>query len=45
MAASFDLVGLAASLEGRDGPSPRTIATDSTGGLRVELLVGSEGRE
>jgi hypothetical protein len=43
--ASLDLVGLAACLECRGGPLPRTIATDSSGGIRVELLVRAEGRE
>ncbi len=43
-AAPVDLVGLAGSLESRGGPSPRTIATDSSGGIRVELLEGPAGR-
>ncbi len=38
--ASVDLVSLAERLEMRGGPSPRTIATDSSGRLRVELVEG-----
>jgi hypothetical protein len=45
LTAPVDLVGLAGSLRTRGGLSPRTIATDSTGGIRVELLEGAEGRE
>jgi hypothetical protein len=44
-AAPADLAGLAEGFERRGGPSPRTIATDSTGWIRVEVLEGSEGRE
>jgi hypothetical protein len=36
--APVDLVRLAEGLEGRGGPSPRTIATDPAGRLRVELV-------
>jgi hypothetical protein len=38
--APVDLIGLAEGLEGRGGPSPRTIATDPAGRLRVELVGG-----
>ncbi len=41
-AAPVDLVSLAESLEMRGGPSPRTIATDPSGRLRVELVEGYE---
>jgi hypothetical protein len=37
-AAPVDLVSLAGRLEMRRGPSPRTIATDPAGRLRVELV-------
>jgi hypothetical protein len=40
-----DLVGFAENLEPRGVPSPRTIATDSSGRVRVELLAGPAGRE
>jgi hypothetical protein len=40
--APIDLVGLAESLASREGPSPRTIATDPRGRLRVELVEESE---
>jgi hypothetical protein len=36
--APLDLAGLAESLRGRRKPSPRVIATDSRGRLRVELI-------
>ena len=42
--APVDLVGLARLLESRGGPSPRTIATDSRGRIRVELVEGPECR-
>jgi hypothetical protein len=38
----IDLVMLAESLAARGGPSPRTIATDPRGRLRVELVEESE---
>jgi hypothetical protein len=41
-AAAVDLVSLAESLEMRGGLSPRTIATDPSGCLRVELVEGHE---
>ena len=45
IAAPVDLVSLAGSLTRRGGGSPRTIATDSSGGIQVELVEGPEGRE
>jgi len=42
--APLDLVGLAESLGDRGEPSPRVIATDPRGRLRVELIEGSDGR-
>jgi hypothetical protein len=41
--APLDLVGLAESLGERGGSSPRVIATDPSGRLRVELTEGSDG--
>jgi hypothetical protein len=41
--APLDLVGLADSLGERGGPSPRLIATDPRGRLRVELIEGADG--
>ena len=42
-AAPLDLARLAESSSGRGEPSPRTIATDPSGRLRVELVEGSDG--
>jgi hypothetical protein len=39
----IDPLGLAENLATRGGPSPRTIATDPRGWLRIELVEGSEG--
>jgi hypothetical protein len=43
VAPPVDLVALAGCLEMRGGPSPRTIATDPGGRVRVELVGGVRG--
>jgi hypothetical protein len=42
--APLDLVGLSETLGGREPSSPRVIATDPRGRLRVELIEGAGGQ-